>query len=120
MIPIKFETLKAPNVGADFLKNLRDTTFNKDLSNEPIISAGSISQDSTFKSIPAWEISAWVFIIKRINKSISIQRYNTQNNATYESLLNGANQVIIDLICFNPYITSQGRKWPECLQHLMF
>ncbi len=38
-----------------------------------------------------------------------MQRYNTQTNPPYESLLNGANQVIIDFICFNPFITFQGR-----------
>ncbi len=37
--------------GRIFLKSLCDASFNKDLSNEPRLSAGSISLDSTFKLI---------------------------------------------------------------------
>ncbi len=48
--------------GQIFLKNLCTTSFYKDLSNEPILSAWSIMLDSTFKfrlkvSKPMFEIS---------------------------------------------------------------
>ncbi len=44
-----FKGLSEDEGGADFYKNLRDSLFNDDLSNEStVISAGSISQDSTF------------------------------------------------------------------------
>ncbi len=40
--------------GRIFLKTRRDVSFNKVLSNEPT-SAGSISLDSTFKTVPSFD-----------------------------------------------------------------